>query len=175
MLLIPLRHRTTQPCSDLIRRQDTADVRNENEPGRQSRSVSRRPGPPAVTRLGNFIPWSTTEENFAALRTSNLAQGTEYGGCVMRKAYVALVTAGLLLAVTASAERAGGVVASEQLLSYRPVLSHQTRAFRAALPRAAASRHTIRRQRQADRRITDRADGLRVLRAIQTHQTLGRA
>ena len=36
MLLIPLRHRITQPCSDLIRRQDTADVRNENEPGRRS-------------------------------------------------------------------------------------------------------------------------------------------
>jgi len=36
VLLIPLRHRTTHPCSDLIRRQDTADVRNENEPGRRS-------------------------------------------------------------------------------------------------------------------------------------------
>ena len=36
VLLILLRHRTTHPCSDLIRRQDTADVRNENDPGRRS-------------------------------------------------------------------------------------------------------------------------------------------
>jgi hypothetical protein len=46
----PAAPRTTHPCSDLIRRQDTADVRNENEPVQRSAAklltkFSEAPGP----------------------------------------------------------------------------------------------------------------------------------
>jgi hypothetical protein len=83
----------------------------------------------------------------------------------MRRPYLALGTAtGLLLAIGASAEAAGRGAA--QRLSHHPVSIHQIKALLAAMVlKAITSREPRRRIRRVG---MDRADGLKVLRELET-------